>query len=177
MPYAELAGAATTSYKGAGEGGGWRGGREAARDVGQAMARNPAPLIIPCHRVLAAEAYKIGGFSAPGGSRTKMRMLELEGVRDLDRRKRRSSRSVSEPGNGERAASPSHPRHTIQSSPSTVRPVSKVLYLLQCCTPSSRLIPGIRPPIAKLTGGRVRSTRAPAPHQPGRAATRPRSRL
>ena len=55
-------------------------GREAARDVGEAMARNPAPLIIPCHRVLAAGG-KIGGFSAPGGSRTKIRMLELEGVR------------------------------------------------------------------------------------------------
>ena len=55
-------------------------GREAARDVGEAMARNPAPLIIPCHRVLAAGG-KIGGFSAPGGSKTKMRMLELEGVR------------------------------------------------------------------------------------------------
>jgi methylated-DNA-[protein]-cysteine S-methyltransferase len=55
-------------------------GREAARDVGQAMARNPAPLIIPCHRVLAAGG-KIGGFSAPGGSTTKIRMLELEGVR------------------------------------------------------------------------------------------------
>ena len=55
-------------------------GREAARDVGQAMAKNPAPLIIPCHRVLATGG-KIGGFSAPGGSRTKMRMLELEGVR------------------------------------------------------------------------------------------------
>lgn len=52
----------------------------AARDVGQAMARNPVPLIIPCHRVLAAGG-KIGGFSAPGGARTKMRMLELEGVR------------------------------------------------------------------------------------------------
>jgi methylated-DNA-[protein]-cysteine S-methyltransferase len=55
-------------------------GREAARDVGEAMAKNPAPLIIPCHRVLAAGG-KIGGFSAPGGSRTKTRMLELEGVR------------------------------------------------------------------------------------------------
>jgi methylated-DNA-[protein]-cysteine S-methyltransferase len=54
--------------------------REAARDVGEAMARNPAPLIIPCHRVLAAGG-KLGGFSAPGGSTTKMRMLELEGVR------------------------------------------------------------------------------------------------
>jgi len=53
---------------------------EAARDVGQAMARNPVPLIIPCHRVLAAGG-KVGGFSAPGGSDAKIRMLELEGVR------------------------------------------------------------------------------------------------
>jgi methylated-DNA-[protein]-cysteine S-methyltransferase len=55
-------------------------GREAARDVGEAMAKNPMPLIVPCHRVLAAGG-KIGGFSAPGGSKTKARMLELEGVR------------------------------------------------------------------------------------------------
>jgi methylated-DNA-[protein]-cysteine S-methyltransferase len=55
-------------------------GRERARDVGEAMAKNPMPLIIPCHRVLAAGG-KIGGFSAPGGSKTKTRMLELEGVR------------------------------------------------------------------------------------------------
>lgn len=55
-------------------------GREAARDVGQAMAKNPAPLIIPCHRVLAAGG-RIGGFSAPGGAKTKIRMLELEGLR------------------------------------------------------------------------------------------------
>jgi methylated-DNA-[protein]-cysteine S-methyltransferase len=54
-------------------------GPEAARDVGQAMARNPVPLIIPCHRVLAAGG-KIGGFSAPGGSVAKQRMLEMEGV-------------------------------------------------------------------------------------------------
>ncbi|BCH30806.1 methylated-DNA--[protein]-cysteine S-methyltransferase [Mesorhizobium sp. L-8-10] len=54
-------------------------GPEAARDVGQAMARNPVALIIPCHRVLAAGG-KIGGFSAPGGSTAKARMLELEGV-------------------------------------------------------------------------------------------------
>lgn len=54
-------------------------GPEAARDVGQAMAKNPVALIIPCHRVLAAGG-KIGGFSAPGGSSAKLRMLELEGV-------------------------------------------------------------------------------------------------
>jgi methylated-DNA-[protein]-cysteine S-methyltransferase len=54
-------------------------GPEAARDVGQAMARNPVALIIPCHRVLAAGG-KAGGFSAPGGSAAKIRMLALEGV-------------------------------------------------------------------------------------------------
>jgi len=54
-------------------------GPEAARDVGQAMARNPVALIIPCHRVLAAGG-KVGGFSAPGGSAAKIRMLALEGV-------------------------------------------------------------------------------------------------
>lgn len=53
---------------------------QAARDVGQAMARNPVPLIIPCHRVLAAGG-RIGGFSAPGGAATKAHMLELEGIR------------------------------------------------------------------------------------------------
>jgi methylated-DNA-[protein]-cysteine S-methyltransferase len=53
-------------------------GPEAARDVGQAMAKNPVPLIIPCHRVLAAGG-KVGGFSAPGGSTAKLRMLALEG--------------------------------------------------------------------------------------------------
>jgi len=52
---------------------------EAARDVGQAMAKNPVALIIPCHRVLAA-GNKIGGFSAPGGAETKAKMLALEGV-------------------------------------------------------------------------------------------------
>ncbi|ASY72078.1 methylated-DNA--protein-cysteine methyltransferase [Sinorhizobium fredii USDA 205] len=54
-------------------------GPEVARDVGQAMAKNPVALIIPCHRVLAAGG-KVGGFSAPGGASTKLRMLELEGV-------------------------------------------------------------------------------------------------
>ena len=53
-------------------------GPEAARDVGQAMAKNPVALIIPCHRVLAAGG-KVGGFSAPGGPVAKIRMLKLEG--------------------------------------------------------------------------------------------------
>lgn len=54
-------------------------GPEAARDVGQAMAKNPVALIIPCHRVLAAGG-KLGGFSAPGGAASKRKMLELEGM-------------------------------------------------------------------------------------------------
>ncbi|HZS85665.1 MAG TPA: methylated-DNA--[protein]-cysteine S-methyltransferase [Stellaceae bacterium] len=54
-------------------------GPEAARDVGEAMAKNPVALIIPCHRVLAAGG-KLGGFSAPGGAAAKIRMLALEGV-------------------------------------------------------------------------------------------------
>lgn len=54
-------------------------GPEAARDVGRAMAANPVPLLVPCHRVLAA-GNRLGGFSAPGGAATKRRMLALEGV-------------------------------------------------------------------------------------------------
>jgi len=53
---------------------------EGARDVGVAMSKNPVPLIIPCHRVLAAGG-KVGGFSAPGGAVAKRHMLELEGIR------------------------------------------------------------------------------------------------
>ncbi|WP_306932115.1 methylated-DNA--[protein]-cysteine S-methyltransferase [Agrobacterium larrymoorei] len=52
---------------------------QAAQIVGQAMAKNPLPLLIPCHRVLAAGG-KVGGFSAEGGVKTKQRMLELEGL-------------------------------------------------------------------------------------------------
>jgi len=52
---------------------------EAAREVGAAMGRNPVPIVIPCHRVLAA-GNKLGGFSAPGGATTKAKLLALEGV-------------------------------------------------------------------------------------------------
>ncbi len=51
----------------------------AARAVGQALGRNPFPIIIPCHRVLAA-AGRPGGFSAHGGVTTKLRMLAIEGA-------------------------------------------------------------------------------------------------
>lgn len=57
----------------------------AARAVGAAMGRNPVPLIVPCHRVVAADG-KTGGFSAPGGAQTKLALLAREGV-DLQRPK------------------------------------------------------------------------------------------
>ena len=53
------------------------GDKAAARDVGEAMGQNPFPLIVPCHRVLAAGG-KLGGFSAHGGITTKLRLLEIE---------------------------------------------------------------------------------------------------
>jgi methylated-DNA-[protein]-cysteine S-methyltransferase len=52
---------------------------KAVGEVGQAMGKNPIALIIPCHRCLAAGG-KLGGFSAPGGEFSKLKMLELEGV-------------------------------------------------------------------------------------------------
>jgi methylated-DNA-[protein]-cysteine S-methyltransferase len=51
----------------------------AARDVGQTMGQNPVPIIVPCHRVVPASG-KVGGFSAPGGTFTKERLLILEGA-------------------------------------------------------------------------------------------------
>jgi methylated-DNA-[protein]-cysteine S-methyltransferase len=50
-----------------------------ARAVGQALGRNPWPIVVPCHRVTGADG-RIGGFSAPGGARTKLRLLEIEGA-------------------------------------------------------------------------------------------------
>jgi methylated-DNA-[protein]-cysteine S-methyltransferase len=48
-----------------------------SREVGQALGRNPIAVIVPCHRVLAADG-RMGGFSANGGVATKRRMLEIE---------------------------------------------------------------------------------------------------
>ncbi len=49
----------------------------ALRAVGHALGRNPWPLVVPCHRVLAAGG-RLGGFSAPGGADTKQRLLLIE---------------------------------------------------------------------------------------------------
>jgi methylated-DNA-[protein]-cysteine S-methyltransferase len=55
------------------------GDRALARDVGAALSQNPWPVIVPCHRVLAAGG-KSGGFSAHGGVNTKLRLLSIEGA-------------------------------------------------------------------------------------------------
>jgi methylated-DNA-[protein]-cysteine S-methyltransferase len=55
------------------------GGVELSRDVGQALGHNPCPIVVPCHRVLAA-GDKPGGFSANGGVVTKLKMLAIEGA-------------------------------------------------------------------------------------------------
>lgn len=55
------------------------GNAKASRAVGQAMAKNLFPLIVPCHRVLRAD-LKLGNYSAPEGARLKQELLKLEGV-------------------------------------------------------------------------------------------------
>lgn len=65
----------TTTYGALAEKAGFPG---MARETGTAMGRNPVPLVIPCHRVLAAGG-RLGGFSAPGGVATKEKLLALEG--------------------------------------------------------------------------------------------------
>jgi len=55
------------------------GDKTLARAVGRAMGENPTPIIMPCHRVLAAGG-KTGGFSASGGVVTKLRLLTIEGA-------------------------------------------------------------------------------------------------
>jgi O-6-methylguanine DNA methyltransferase len=66
----------TLSY---GEIAGRLGAPGGARAVGQALGQNPFPIVVPCHRVLAAGG-NIGGFSAHGGVATKLRMLAIEGA-------------------------------------------------------------------------------------------------
>ena len=51
----------------------------AARAVGRALGKNPIPLLVPCHRVIASSG-NLGGFSGPGGLATKVALLECEGV-------------------------------------------------------------------------------------------------
>ena len=59
------------------------GDRHASRAIGRALSENPWPIIVPCHRVLAAGG-KIGGFSANGGVTTKARLLAIEKARTCE---------------------------------------------------------------------------------------------
>lgn len=52
-----------------------------AQAVGRALGRNPYPIIVPCHRVMGADGRMVG-FSAPGGTTTKLRILAIEGAAD-----------------------------------------------------------------------------------------------
>lgn len=56
------------------------GDASSARAVGQALARNPFAIVVPCHRVVGAD-FKLVGFSATGGIATKLRLLQIEGWR------------------------------------------------------------------------------------------------
>lgn len=56
------------------------GAPQGAQAVGVALGRNPVPILVPCHRVLAADG-RSGGFSAPGGVATKFRIFEIEGAK------------------------------------------------------------------------------------------------
>ncbi|HIJ94914.1 MAG TPA: methylated-DNA--[protein]-cysteine S-methyltransferase [Desulfuromonadales bacterium] len=55
------------------------GSPQAARAVGGALAANPVPVIVPCHRIVGADG-SLTGFSAAGGTATKKFLLEMEGV-------------------------------------------------------------------------------------------------
>lgn len=55
------------------------GSPSAARAVGGALASNPIPVIVPCHRIVASDGG-LTGFSAPGGMRTKLELLKMEGI-------------------------------------------------------------------------------------------------
>ena len=56
------------------------GDKRLAREVGQALGKNPWPIVVPCHRVTAAGG-KPGGFSARGGVSTKLKLLGIEGAK------------------------------------------------------------------------------------------------
>lgn len=53
------------------------GGSKAYRAIGTALGKNPIPVLIPCHRVVGSNS-KVGGFSAPGGVKTKLKLLKIE---------------------------------------------------------------------------------------------------
>jgi len=75
--YAVLRGIPPGSTRSYGEIAARLGVQRTARDVGEAMGKNPFPIIVPCHRVVGTGG-RIGGFSANGGVATKLRLLNIE---------------------------------------------------------------------------------------------------
>ena len=61
------------------------GDKRLAQQVGAALGKNPWPIVVPCHRVTAANG-KLGGFSARGGVETKIKLLEIEGAKAVGQR-------------------------------------------------------------------------------------------
>lgn len=58
------------------------GSTHSSRAIGNALGKNPTPLIIPCHRVISSAKNSLGGFSAFGGVKTKKRLIDLENSKD-----------------------------------------------------------------------------------------------
>jgi methylated-DNA-[protein]-cysteine S-methyltransferase len=69
------------------------GNPAAVRAAGGAMAHNPLPLVVPCHRILSADG-SIGGFSSSQGVEEKLRLLRHEGVQLFGKQERRLLRAV-----------------------------------------------------------------------------------
>lgn len=67
-----------------------------AQQVGAALGKNPWPIVVPCHRVTAANG-KLGGFTARGGSDTKLRLLEIEGAAAAEQAKAPPARKPKAP--------------------------------------------------------------------------------
>jgi methylated-DNA-[protein]-cysteine S-methyltransferase len=59
------------------------GKKNSARAVGNALGKNPFPVVVPCHRVVRSDGT-MGGFTATGGIKLKQEMLKLEGFRCMN---------------------------------------------------------------------------------------------
>jgi O-6-methylguanine DNA methyltransferase len=135
-----IAPGSTSSYRALAEA---AGSALASRAVGQSMARNPFPIVVPCHRVLAADR-RIGGFSAPGGVETKLRMLAIE--RDAALRAKSAARFAYDP---ERAVA-----HLSDSDPSVASLIARTGPLAMKLDPTPSVFTALAQAIAyqQLTG-------------------------
>ena len=162
----------------------------ASRAVGQAMARNPFFVVVPCHRV-AASAKKLGGFSAPGGAVTKRRMLEIEGAflepppydvaravrelraRPIPRSRKSSTRRVSGASRSRRSTRSSK-RSVARSSTSSSADARPPRFIGS--TPRSFRITARRPSTSRRSPTRNYAPQASRPRSSRRSAISRRSR-